>query len=379
MKYEVISSDSHIDLTWLPADLFVSDAPQEWKEKVPHVVEIDAGKSWLADGADLGGVGGSGFTGNKVKAGYSKHEDRMIETGFYSDGAKGIFRPTTPELRIKDQEMDGIHAEVIYGILGVGQRLGEPDLTNYVFKTYNTWVADFAKSNPDRFAALACIPNHSPEIAAEELKRAAGLGLRGADFWVASTLKPVYYRDWDPLWAAAAESNIPISFHTLGLSPREPDQAEAQTYDLTYRAIRITMFQLSGIEYMASVIFSGACDRYPGLKFVLGEAGISWIPYVLDRMDHEYDDRYYQLNLSMRPSEFWARQGYSTYQKEGVAGEIVSLIGEDNVLWGSDYPHPDGVWPDSLKVIEDNLGGLDDAVKRKITRDNAGKLYRFLN
>ena len=379
MQYDIISSDSHIDLTWLPADLFVSNAPEEWKEKVPHVVETDTGKSWRANGTDLGGVGGSGFTGDKVIAGSSKHQDRMIETGFYSDGAKGIFRPTTPELRIKDQEMDGIQAEVIYGILGVGQRLGEADLTAYVFKTYNTWVADFAKSSPDRFAALACIPNHSPEIAAEELKRAADLGLRGADFWVASTLKPVYYRDWDPLWATAAENKMPISFHTLGLSPREPDEAEAQAYDLTYRAIRITMFQLSGIEYMASIIFSGACDRYPDLKFVLGEAGISWIPYVLDRMDHEYDDRYYQLNLSMKPSEFWARQGYSTYQKEGIAGEIVSLIGEDNVLWGSDYPHPDGVWPDSLKVIEDNLGSLGKGARKKITRDNAGQLYGFLN
>lgn len=379
MQYDVISSDSHIDLTWLPADLFVSQASPEWKDKVPHVVNTEEGQVWKANGTDLGGVGGLGFTGNKVVAGRSKHEDRMIETGFYEDGAKGLFRASTPELRIKDQDLDGIQAEVIYGILGVALRLNNPDLTTQVYHIYNTWAADFCKTNPERFTALACIPNHTPQAAATELKRAAKLGLRSADFSVSTTVSPIYYQDWDALWSIAAEEEMPISFHTQGLSPRAPNPPDAETYDPTYRAIRITMFQLTGIEYLASIIFSGACDRYPNLKFVLGESGVSWIPYVLDRMDHEFEDRSYELHMSMKPSDFWRRNGFATYQKEGIAGELASLIGEDNIMWGSDYPHPDGVWPDSLGVIEDNLGSLDEGTRRKITRDNAGKLYGFLN
>ena len=72
---------------------------------------------------------------------------------------------------------------------------------------------------------------------------------------------------------------------------------------------------------------------------------MSWLPYVLDRMDHEYEDRFYHLNLSMKPREFWLRQGFSTYQKETIDPGMVPLMGEDNIIWGSDYPHPDGVGP----------------------------------
>jgi predicted TIM-barrel fold metal-dependent hydrolase len=138
------------------------------------------------------------------------------------------------------------------------------------------------------------------------------------------------------------------------------------------------MFQICAAEFLASIVFSGALDRFPNFKFVLGEAGVTWLPYILNRMDEEYDDRYYQLNLSMKPSEFWRRQGYSTYQREPSLPTMISLIGEDNVMWGSDYPHPDGIWPDSLKWIDVDLQGVDAAVRRKITCENAGKLYGLL-
>ena len=69
-------------------------------------------------------------------------------------------------------------------------------------------------------------------------------------------------------------------------------------YDLRYRATRTTMFQIVAAEFLASIVFSGALDRFPQFKFVLGEAGVSWLPYILERMDEEYEDRYYQLNVS---------------------------------------------------------------------------------
>ncbi len=92
-------------------------------------------------------------------------------------------------------------------------------------------------------------------------------------------------------------------------------------------------------------------------------------------MDEEYDDRYYQINLSMKPSDFWRRQGYSTYQREPSIAAMIHLIGEDNIMWGSDYPHPDGIWPVSQKWIDVDLEGIDPAVRKKITCDNACQLY----
>ena len=172
---------------------------------------------------------------------------------------------------------------------------------------------------------------------------------------------------------------MPISFHTTGYPVREPaDDAMKQEYDLRYRATRTTMFQIAAAEFLAGIVFSGALDRFPGFKFVLGEAGVSWLPYILDRMDEEYEDRYHQLNLSMKPSELWRRQGYSTYQHEPSVGVMIPLIGEDNIMWGSDYPHPDGIWPDSQKWIAEDLASVSPSVHWKIVCENAGKLYGLL-
>ena len=87
---------------------------------------------------------------------------------------------------------------------------------------------------------------------------------------------------------------------------------------------------------------------------------------------------YNQLNLAFKPSDFWRRQGYSTYQREPSVAPMILLIGEDNIMWGSDYPHPDGIWPDSQKWIAEDLQGVDAAMQRKILCDNAGKLYGLL-
>ena len=374
MNYNVISADSHIDVKYLPGDLFVSNAPAEWKDQAPRIVETREGKKWFSEGTDLSARlpnANMGF----FERGFSKRIDRMFDAGFFD----GRSHPTDPELRMKHQDMDGIDAEVIYGVLHLGNHIESRELLNLIYRTYNTWVADFCKANPDRLAGLACLPNEDPEAAAAELRRVAALGIRGAEFAVSTAAKPVWHKDWFPLWEAAAECNTPISFHTTGLPTREPDDAETKEYTAQYLGTWLTMFQLAGAESLASILFSGALDRFPDFKFVLGESGVAWIPFILGRVDEKYEDRYTYLNFSMPPSDYWRRQGYTTFQQESTVPDVIQLVGEDNVLWGSDYPHSDGVWPDSQDVIAKDLGRLDDRVLQKVIRDNTGKLYGFLN
>ena len=383
MKYNVISGDSHVDLHFMPEDMFVSNASAKWKDKMPHVVETEKGRRWQADGHDLGPAGT--FRGTPGMSPEQQRRVAMMEESGLFDTSEGGYHPTTPELRIRDQEMDGVDAEVIYGLLdvspgapqGLSPEAEEQELKTEIFKIYNEWIADFCKTNPQRFAGLACIPNHDPKIAASELRRAAKLGLRGGEISVASMVKAVYQKDWDVLWAASHETGLPISFHTLEWWPRKiDDPTEAAAYDATYSSITVTMFQLSGVEYLASIIFSGACERFPNFKFVLGECGVSWLPYVLDRMDYEGEG---QPGLTMKPSDYFHRQGYSTFERESIAGDVIHLIGEDNVIWGSDYPHIDGVWPYSQKMIENNLRNLkSETARHKVVCENAGKLYGFI-
>ena len=380
MEYELISSDSHIDLRWMPHDVFVSNAPSRWRDQVPHVRETEHGKRWFAGGMDLVELEDVGNFASVASIespprGTSHRVDRMHDAGFFD----GRLHSSTPDLRLKDQDLDGVDAEVIYPILGVGWLLKDQELRTVVYQIYNTWVADFCKVNSDRLVPLACIPNHDPQVSAAEVRRAASLGLRGCEFDASKAVKPVWHRDWDALWAAVEECNMPISFHSTGVIPREPsDDQMAKDYWKIFNATRLAIFQLGGAECLTTIIYSGALDRYPGMKFVLGECGASWIPYVLARLDEEYNDMLSHLNYSLKPSEFWRRHGYTTFQHETILADLVNFVGENNVMWGSDYPHADGVWPDSRKSIEADLGRLEEGARSKITCKNAGKLYGLI-
>jgi predicted TIM-barrel fold metal-dependent hydrolase len=376
MRYDIISADGHIDLRYLPGDTFVSRAPATWKDQVPRIVDTQDGPRWYSEGRDLAALP-LGSQANMVppKRGVSQHVDRMYEAGFYD----GPPHPATPDVRLHDQDIDGVQAEVIYGIFSIHRLIQNRELLRVIYQCYNDYVAELCKANPDRLLALACIPNDDPHAAAAEVRRAASMGLKGVDFGVSTAVKPIWHRDWDPLWEAVQDCDIPVSFHTAGVPVRQPgDATMAEDYSDQYRATLLTMFQIAGGEFLSGIVFSGALERYPRLKFILGECGVGWLPYVLARMDAEYDDQFRHLGLSMKPSEYWRRQGYTTYQHESNVAELVHLVGEDNIMWGSDYPHPDGVWPDSQTVLEHDLGSLNADVRRKITRDNAGTLYGLL-
>jgi len=329
----------------------------------------------MAEDTDLGAVGDFVFNENYSQE-MRNRTDRMRTFGIF-DSSEGGYHATTPELRLRDQDRDGVSAEVIYGLFNVSPKLKDFDQIAQVFKIYNDWVAAFCKTHPDRFAGLALVPNHNPRESADEVQRAARMGLRGCEFGAGNAVRPIYHKDWDILWQASSETNMSISFHTVGWRPRQVDASEVPTYARMYGTISTTMLQLAGVEFLASIVLSGACERFPSFKFLLGECGVSWLPYILDRMDHEGEG---QPGLTLKPSEYFHRQGFSTFQKENVAGDLVPFIGADNIIWGSDYPHPDGVWPDSRKTIENNFRTLKrKSDLRKIVCENAGKLYGFIN
>ena len=186
MELDIISGDGHIDLPWLPADLFVSNAPARLRDRMPHVEDTAEGMQWYMQGRPIAPVAAAvpDSTWGPYVPGESRRLDRMEQLGFFSDGHKGMFRPTTPSLRIKDQDLDGVSGEVIYGILGLAgwsdadqahhTAAGESvtsdiDGTNtgvvsLIYEIYNEWVAEFCKTDSNRFAGLACLSGHDPSI-----------------------------------------------------------------------------------------------------------------------------------------------------------------------------------------------------------------------
>jgi len=131
-------------------------------------------------------------------------------------------------------------------------------------------------------------------------------------------------------------------------------------------------------EVLASVILSGVCERHPRLRLVLGESGIGWLPYILERLDDTYEERLADdLALPLPPSAYFKRQIYATFQKDFHGVRALAAVAPDNVMWGSDYPHRDGTWPFSAKAIEEQFRGVDPAVRRKMLWENARHVYKI--
>ena len=375
MALKVMSADCHMDLFYLPPDAFTSrmDADR-WGDRIPRVVERDGAKVWVSEGAVLSpwGVYGPGVTAGK-------RGRLLVQEGF----AAGRARASDPVQRRADQERDGVEAEVIYGILGVsrgllgGVGLTDPALLAAVYRAYNEYVAEFNRSVPGRYFGLGCLPNHDAQAAVDELRYCASLGLKGATFVPWFSAMPVWHPMWEPMWAAAEDLDVVVTFHvfeggatTVGRAVKESHPASAGAWTAVAPA------QLD--EVLCSVILAGVCERHPRLRLVLGESGIGWLPYMLERLDDTWEERLTDdCPLSLPPSAYFKRQIYATFQKDFHGVKAMAEIAPDNVMWGSDYPHRDGTWPFSRKVIEEQFRGIDEGIARKMLWDNVHRVYRI--
>jgi len=379
--YSRISADSHIDMPWVPDDLFTANASAAMKDRMPYVVDGPDGPYWTCkNGMSFGLVGGVGPSGQKFVPGQNYRVDKMAAVGLYEDGKKGLRRPSDPHLRVKDQDLDGVDAEVLFGILGAATRLNDHEAAKEMFRIYNDWLVAFEKPYPHRFLGLACLPYGDIDAAITEIYRVAKMGIRGLELSCSWDMEPMYHPVWEPLWKAVNDVNLPLHFHTF---PSTPPSVRDKLTGLTKRAALFTgvsAFQMNLINILAAIMGANVLERYPNVRIVFGESGIGWIPYALDRMDFEWEDRFRDLGLKMLPSEYWKRQCKATFQfdKIGVWEKSIEVLGVETLMWASDYPHTDGIWPESSKYIEEQFGHLPKDAVRKITCENAGKFYGFI-
>jgi predicted TIM-barrel fold metal-dependent hydrolase len=274
-------------------------------------------------------------------------------------------------------DRDGVRAQVVYGPTCTQLRIADGLLHEQVAKVYNDWSAEFQREDPDRLILLADLPSHTPEAARQELVRAAGLGHRGAIVGnTAGRDRPLFDESWEGFWDAAEEIGIPIHVHLGG--GLHSLQMKLGSWRMP-AAVAVVPMQLD--EVLAGLIFSGALEKRPNVKFVMGEAGLGWIPYVIERLDHEldkYGSKIQDHKIDMRPSEIFARQVFVTYEDEQLGVELIPRIGVDNVMWASDYPHGDSTWPHSRKAIaESPLAQHGPEVLRKVTCENVAQVYGF--
>jgi predicted TIM-barrel fold metal-dependent hydrolase len=382
MQYKRISADCHLDMIWLPPDLFTSQAPQALKEFMPFVADqADGTKRWVDhNGADYGMAGGVGASGTPYIPGKQLRVDKMHEAGLYDDFKnKGLRRPGDPHLRVKELDRDGMDAEVIYGILAACAKMKNPKAANEMLRIYNDFMHDFCSHYPDRMIGLACLPYSDITEAAAEVRRVAKKGMRGVELSCSWHMTPMWHPMWDPLWEAVNETQLPLHFHTFpSVDPELRKQYELPVQrQMTYAGL--CLFQMTLGNILTAMMGAAVFERFPNIRMVMGESGIGWIPYVLDRMDFEYKDQYQDLKLKKLPSEYWRAQCKATFQYDRIGTKLIEDMGVETLMWGSDYPHPDGVWPESAKYIDDQFSHLPADVKFAMTCGNAAKFYGLTN
>jgi len=291
-----------------------------------------------------------------------------------------------PEDRLAEMVRDGVSAEVIYGGTGIypGESLEEcirrcQKTNDWMAETYGDYLNIMAPSIalplPSEPYGGGEVPDVNEEMvtaAASELKRAAGLGLRPG--LMPDTSRLGYNRpDWNPIWEAACEVDIPLSFHVgFGTNPvqsRNPGGAIAN-YTTVASAVIKTVAQLCG---------SGVLASFPELKVVFTESNAGWLAWTMHQMDEAYvkHGHWAKPKLEMPPSEYAKRQVQVTFQEDPIGVANRYYTGLRCLIWGSDYPHWEGTWPNSQVAVEKLFQGVPEQEVDQMVRGNAVETFKF--
>lgn len=364
----IISADSHV---FEPIDLWEKRLDRRLRERGPRFVPSYQGKpgTWfVCEGATPRSVA------SIAAVGVPKEDLVKFSGANYQDLRPGGYDPVE---RLKDQDIDGVSAEVLYPTYAMGlYAVQDAELQEAAFDAYNDWLVEMCNHAPGRLAGLALISVRNVEHAVKSLQHWRKAGLRGA---MISCVPPhgTEYSDpvYEPLWAALEDLAIPVSIHTLTSSRGQNhrfDRAKrgAAGYPENPMEVMLTLGEITTATLL---------DRHPRLKIVLAEADVGWLPWMLARLDrgHERWARQNGIVTELKPSEYFRRNFSAAFIKDREGVFAREFIGVDNLMWSSDYPHTDSTWPHSRESIEHDLQGVSAADRRKITCTNAAKLYGF--
>lgn len=368
-EYKIFSADSHVSE---PGELWVQRIDKEFQFRAPRLERRERnGKLqdlWIYEGFPPHPVGvGLGAA--------ARHgENFRAEGRGYADALPGGWDPAA---RLEDQDADGVEGEILHTTLAF--RLfwtRDPKLQRAIFRTYNDWLAEFCSYSPHRLVGVPLISLYDVEDGVAELRRSQQMGLRGAMIWLSppAPCSPYTSTLYDPFWAAAQEMDMPIVLHEITggaesrLSPSSYWDEDCSLGAVTqpHEAQRI----------LAQFILSGVLERFPQLKIISAENGTDWVAWWLGRIKRSAGRAgSYPTKLSLTPIEYYYRQVYFTYINEPEAVEHRDLIGIDNLMFATDYPHSASTWPHSQDIVERDSATMTPEEKRKLIHDNVLRVF----
>ena len=347
----------------------------KFKDRAPHIERLDNSDWWVCEGEQIVSTTGAG-----AMAGVRFEEpEKISRQGNLADVRPGGY---IPEEHVKDMDIDGVDVSIVYPTVGLGL-YGVPDgeLLNSVFRTYNDWVAEFCNAIPSRIKGIAMLNLDNVWVGVKELERCAKMGFVGAMISIYPPEERAYDKpEYEPLWAAAQDSGIPLSLHVSTNRPG-PGQ-ETQAADNSTTAFMTNLDHWVRMS-LARMIFSGVFDRYPKLQVGSVEHELSWVPHFLDRLDYNYTQRIqgvyqeYRLKGDALPSDYFRTNVFLGFQEDALGIKMRDIIGVDNLQWGGDYPHIESTFPRSRQILEEILVDCTEEDKAKIAGGNAARVYNL--
>jgi predicted TIM-barrel fold metal-dependent hydrolase len=368
-EFNLVSADSHVIE---PPDLWEKWLPRKYLDKAPKLVKDDeGGDAWQYR------PGGAVEPLGLVTCVGTRPEDLKWTGAVYGGNIHpGCYRGKE---RLEVLDVDGVDAEVIYppqrAMLYFMGFKDDIDLQIAGLRAYNDWLADdFCAADRQRLAPVAQMPNAGIERAVNELKRSIEKGHRGVILTAWPSGGDSISAEDDQFWAVAEEAGIPISIHLLLVtSQTRPGNVQDKRMGVVIGASAFTIVA----QVIPQVIVSGVFDRFPRLKFLAVETGVGWVPHLLEMMDDRYwrNRHWTGIELKHPPSEYWRRNWAGTFivDRSGIA--LREMVGIENMMWSTDFPHHGNDWPYSRKTVEEMFAGVPAADRRKIVADNCVRLY----
>jgi predicted TIM-barrel fold metal-dependent hydrolase len=288
-----------------------------------------------------------------------------------SQGGKFGKHHKDPSIQIEDMDIEGIDIMTLYGTGTLGMwRIKERELSVELHRAYNDWLADFCHHNPKRLKGIAALPMIEPDRAARELERAVTqLGFIGGMAHTTIFNHHVGEAYYDELYACAQQYNVPIGFHASGSELDRFDTFLAEhTLGHTHEQICSTLL----------IVYCGVLEKFPRLRVGFLEGLAGWIPAMAERMDEEYERRPHEAPLlKKKPTEYFreGRMFFGIESGEWMLPVVIRYLGSDKALmYSSDYPHWDGEFPNSTKIMVERED-LTEENKRNILGENARRFY----
>jgi predicted TIM-barrel fold metal-dependent hydrolase len=367
----IVSADDHL---LEPPDLFVDRVPSRYRDTVPYVEYDSEGVPyWIIAGARIGITHVNGAAGRPIS-------EISYQATKYEEFRRGVW---DSKARLADLDHMGVYASVcfpstVFGFAGTRlSKLDDPDAGLEAVRAYNRWHLDeWCGPAPERYIPCQIPWLADPDVAAKEIRRNAAAGFKCVSFSENPEnlgFAGLHSREWDVFFLACEETGTVVNLH-VGSSgsvtqPSRDSPAE----------VSMSLFPLNGMAALADWLYSRIPLRFPELRIVLSEAGVGWVPMMIDKIRRAYrllDASQVWTRDDPEPAEVIRRSFRFTSIEDPSIWRSLDLVGEDNVMAESDYPHEDSTWPDTQQVLRAQLSSLGDTQVRKVCYSNACRLYR---